>query len=493
MQRSDYGNSCKVQSRTLVLHQMIRRTFSLVLCLSLAAQVCHADGLPERPRAVLKQQLVPDSAVTVVVRDVGSGESLVELNATMPRPPASTMKLAPTWAALELLGPAYVWKTRAWSDEPVVKGVLKGNLYLQGGGDPLLTIERWWRFVTDLRQTGLRVIEGDIVIDQTRFAAVDERPEDFDGKSWRTYNVLPDPLLVNWQSANFVVRPAADESGVEIAIQPFPAGLVVENRVILTAGRCAGRNRRITITSPDDALERVVVTGRLSASCVPQTFRRAVMQPAEYAYGTFVTLWRQSGGEFHGGMLRAPTPPTARLLLTQESQSLAEIVRVTNKYSSNVMARTLLLTVAAETSGTPATTAAGEASIRQMFVSRGLEFPELVIGNGSGLSRDARISGDSMARLLIGAWSSRYAPEFLASMSLGGLDGTLRRRFEKIEDPSRVRMKTGTLKDVSTIAGYVTGKSGKHYAVVVYINHPGAQNSVGELIQAAVIEWVLGQ
>ncbi len=472
---------------------MICRTLNLVLCLSLAAQAALADGLPERPRTVLKQQLVPDSAVTVVVRDVANGESLVELNATMPRPPASTMKLVPTWAALEMLGPAYAWKTRAWSDAPVVKGVLKGNLYLQGGGDPLLTIERWWRFVTDLQQTGLRVIEGDIVIDQTRFAALDERPEDFDGKSWRTYNVLPDPLLVNWQSADFVVRPADDDSGVEVAIQPFPAGLVVENRVVLTAGRCAGRNRRITITSPDDALERVVVTGRLSVSCGPQTFRRAVMQPAEYAYGTFVTLWRQLGGEFRGGMLRAPTPPTARLLLTQESQSLAEIVRVTNKYSSNVMARTLLLTVAAETSGTPATTAAGEASIRQMFVSRGLEFPELVIGNGSGLSREARISGDSMARLLIGAWSSRYAPEFLASMSLGGLDGTLRRRFEKIEDPSRVRMKTGTLKNVSTIAGYVTGKSGKHYAVVVYINHPGAHNSVGELIQGAVIEWVLGQ
>jgi D-alanyl-D-alanine carboxypeptidase/D-alanyl-D-alanine-endopeptidase (penicillin-binding protein 4) len=472
---------------------MHRRTPCLVLCLTLAVQACYANDLPERPRTVLNQQLVPDSAVTVVVRDVASGEGLVELNATMPRPPASTMKLVPTWSALELLGPAYAWKTRAWADAPVIKGVLKGNLYLQGGGDPLLTIERWWRFVTDLRQTGLRVIEGDIIIDQTRFAALDERPEDFDGKPWRTYNVLPDALLVNLQMADFVVRPADDGSGVEVAIQPFPAGLVVENRVVLTAGRCAGRNRRILITSPDDALERIDVSGRLSSSCGPQTFRRAVMEPAEYAFGTFVTLWRQLGGEFRGGMLRAPTPPAARLLLTQESLSMAEIVRVTNKYSSNMMARSLLLTIAAETSGTPATPAAGEASIKEMLAGRGLEFPELVIGNGSGLSRDARISGDSMARLLIGAWKSRFAPEFLASLALGGLDGTLRQRFEKMDDPSRIRMKTGTLKDVSTIAGYVTGQSGRHYAVVVYINYPGVQNGVGEVIQGAVIEWVLGQ
>ncbi len=143
----------------------------------------------------------------------------------MARAPASTMKLLPTWAALDLLGPAYAWKTRAWSDVPVVKGVLKGNLYLQGGGDPLLTIERWWRFVNDLRQTGLRVIEGDIVIDQTRFTAADERPEDFDGKFWRTYNVLPDAMLVNWQSSDFTIRPSDDGSGIDITIQPFPEGL----------------------------------------------------------------------------------------------------------------------------------------------------------------------------------------------------------------------------------------------------------------------------
>ena len=105
------------------------------------------------------------------MRDVATGSNLLELNPAMPRSPASTMKVLPTWAALDLLGPAYAWKTRALADAPVAKGVLKGNLYLQGGGDPLLTIERWWRFVNDLRQTGLRVIEGDIVVDQTRFTA----------------------------------------------------------------------------------------------------------------------------------------------------------------------------------------------------------------------------------------------------------------------------------------------------------------------------------
>ncbi|HEY8265483.1 MAG TPA: D-alanyl-D-alanine carboxypeptidase/D-alanyl-D-alanine-endopeptidase [Steroidobacteraceae bacterium] len=465
---------------------------SLVLGMALATGAL-ADDLPAGTRSVLTRESVPESSVSIVVRDAASSSTVLQLNAAMPRSPASTMKILPTWAALDLLGPAYAWKTRAWTDVPVVKGVLKGNLYLQGGGDPMLTIERWWRFVNDLRQTGLRVIEGDIVIDQTRFSALNERPEDFDGKFWKTYNVLPDAMLVNWQSSDFTIRPADDGNGVDITIQPYPDGLVVDNRVKLVTGRCVGRNSQVSYAIEPARPDRVVATGRLSASCGPQSQRLAIMDPAQYAYGTFVTLWRQQGGQFRGGMLRAPTPPAARLLLTHESEPLSEIVRVTNKYSSNMMARSLLLALAAEMHGTPATTAAGQETIVDWLKTRGLVLPELVIGNGSGLSREARISADSMAKLLIGARQSRFAPEFLTSLSLGGLDGTLEKRFQNVEDPSRVRMKTGTLKDVSCLAGYVTGKTGKVYAVVVFVNHPGAQNGLGEMIQSTVVDWALKQ
>jgi D-alanyl-D-alanine carboxypeptidase/D-alanyl-D-alanine-endopeptidase (penicillin-binding protein 4) len=457
------------------------------------AAFAHAEDLPPATRAVLARHGVPEANVSIVVRDVASGNALLELNPALPRSPASTLKVLPTWAALDLLGPAYAWKTRALADAPVARGVLKGNLYLQGGGDPMLTIERWWRFVNDLRQTGLRVIEGDIVVDQTRFTASDERPEDFDGKFWRTYNVLPDALLVNWQSSEFTIRPSDDGKGIDLTVQPFPEGLVVENRVTLASGRCVGRNNQVSYAIEPERPDRVVVSGRLSASCGAQSQRLAIMDPAQYAYGTFVTLWRQAGGQFRGGMLRAPTPPSARLLLTHESEPLSEIVRVTNKYSSNMMARSLVLAIAAEMNGPPATPAAGEETIVGWLKTHGLEFPELVIANGSGLSRDARISARNMAKLLVGAHKSRYAPEFLTSLSLGGLDGTLEKRFEDVDDPSRIRMKTGTLRDVSCIAGYVVGRSRRIYAVVVFVNHPGAQNGIGEPIQTALVDWVLRQ
>jgi D-alanyl-D-alanine carboxypeptidase/D-alanyl-D-alanine-endopeptidase (penicillin-binding protein 4) len=451
------------------------------------------NGLPDRPRAVIKQQLVPDDAVTVVVRDVLTGENVVEMNATTPRTPASVMKVLPTFAALDILGPAYTWKTRAYAGGPVTKGVLQGNLYLKGGGDPLMTIERWWRFVTDLRQTGLRAIEGDIVVDETLFAPTDERPGDFDGRPWRTYNLLPNPLLVNLQSSEFIVRPNDETGAIDVAVDPFPANLTVENRLRAVNARCAGRNRTFAVTSPPGNPDKIVVSGSVSMRCPRQSYRRVIMTPADFAYGTFRRLWEQQGGTIAGGLTRAPTPTEAKQLLSQESLTLGEIVRVTNKYSSNVMARTLVLTLDAEKGKVPATVVGGEAVIKDWLAGRGLHFEELVIGNGSGLSRVARISGKSLAELLQAAWRGRFAPEFLATLPLGGLDGTLRKRFERVKDPSRIRMKTGTLNGVSSIAGYVTGDSGRTYVVVVMVNSRGAQYGAGDVIQGAVIEWVLGQ
>jgi D-alanyl-D-alanine carboxypeptidase/D-alanyl-D-alanine-endopeptidase (penicillin-binding protein 4) len=465
----------------------------VVLLAALPRAPAAADGLPDLPRAVLKQQLVPDEAVTVVVRDVATGASLIEMNAATPRTPASVMKLLPTYAALDLLGPAYTWRTRAYADGTISQGALKGNLYLQGGGDPLLTIERWWRFVADLRQAGLREIDGDVVVDDGWFAPIDQLPGDFDGQPYRTYNVLPSALLVNLQSVEFVIRPSDDGQAIEVAVDPLPANLTVENRIRPVVARCAGRNRSFKIAHPASDPSRVVVSGTVSLSCPPQTTRQVVLDPAEFAYGTFRRLWEQQGGTIKGSLLRAPTPAAATQLLSQESLTLGEIVRVTNKYSSNVMARTLVLTLAAEKAGTPATTAAGEAVIVDWLKSKGLAFEELAIANGSGLSRNARISGDSMARLLESAWKSRYAPEFLAALPLGGLDGTLRKRFGRLRDPSRVRMKTGTLNGVSSIAGYVTGDSGRTYVVVIMVNHEGAQYGPGEAIQGSVIDWVMDQ
>ena len=171
---------------------------------------------------------------------------------------------------------------------------------------------------------------------------------------------------------------------------------------------------------------------------------------------------------------------------------LATAVYELLKHSSNPMTRTLILTLGAERYGTPATVQNGEQVVHDFLVDRGLVFPELVIDNGSGLSRITRISAGSMAQLLMDAARSPYTAEFQAGLPLGGQDGTLRRRFTETEE-GRVRMKTGTLNGVSALAGYVRSSSGRSLAVVSIVNHPGAQGGPGVVINDAVVRWALSQ
>jgi D-alanyl-D-alanine carboxypeptidase/D-alanyl-D-alanine-endopeptidase (penicillin-binding protein 4) len=238
---------------------------------------------------------------------------------------------------------------------------------------------------------------------------------------------------------------------------------------------------------------RVAVTGQYASGCGSMTFTRAVMRAPEYAYGTFRTFWQQTGGKLDGGMRLGTLPPGARLLHAQDSLSLAEIIRLVNKFSSNTMARQLLLTLGAEKAGPPGTTAGGRRAIMDFLASRGISVPELVLDNGSGLSREERISAQGLADVLLDAWRSQFMPEFAASLPLSATDGTLRKRFRSPGMQGRLRMKTGTLEGVSALAGYVNAASGRTYVAVIILNHPGVQAGPGAEVQAALVQWVFGQ
>jgi D-alanyl-D-alanine carboxypeptidase/D-alanyl-D-alanine-endopeptidase (penicillin-binding protein 4) len=217
------------------------------------------------------------------------------------------------------------------------------------------------------------------------------------------------------------------------------------------------------------------------------------MRAPEFAFGTFKTYWQQSGGTLEGGLELGVVPKDARLLYTHDSLTLAEVIRLVNKFSSNVMARHLLLTLAAEKAGRPATAAAGRRVIEEFLDSRGIRIPQLVIENGSGLSRDERITAEGLADVLEAAWRSPYEAEFAASLPLSAVDGTLRRRFGGPEMEGRLRMKTGSLQDVSALAGYVSAASGRTYVAVIILNHPGAERGAGEAVQAALVDWVFAR
>jgi serine-type D-Ala-D-Ala carboxypeptidase/endopeptidase (penicillin-binding protein 4) len=441
-----------------------------------------STAVPAGITQLIGAQRLPGSSVSFVIVDPDTGRIVVSHNPDTPRSPASTVKTVTTFAALDMLGPTFIWQTRA--------SLRDGDLYLQGGGDPYMTLERWWSFVQGLRAQGLKSISGDIVIDDTAFAVANEDPGAFDGRPNRSYNVLPDALMVNFQSIDFRLAANADTHRVEISASPAPINLDIENHVRYAPGRCNGSAARVDFKVASSQQDRVVFSGALSPHCAERTFARVLLRPASYAFGTFVQLWRESGGEFSGKLRIEPTPADAKALYSFDSLSLAEIVRLTNKHSNNLMARHLLLTLGKERFGNPATVEKGTEAIAEWGRARDFDLSGVDIDNGSGLSRSTHISVLQMSKILSAAYRSRFAPEYLASFPLAGMDGTLRSRM-KTAPAGSVRLKTGHLDGVSGVAGFVTTAAGKTYVLVSLVNNVRADFGAAEPLHAALAAWIL--
>jgi len=439
-------------------------------------------------RAIAAQHL-PIRAVSFAIVDPASGRIIASLNADTPRSPASTVKLITTFASLDVLGPAYVWQTRALLRGGLKDGVLDGDLVLQGGGDPYMTLERWGQFARMLRDNGLDTIRGDVVIDNTAFSLAAEDPGAFDGRPNRAYNARPDALMVNFQSIDFRIAPNAASHQIEIVATPAPVNLVVENRIGFAAGRCSTSADRVDFEIASEQWDRIVFSGALSAKCAQRSVVRVLLRAPDYAFGTFVELWRELGGQFSGKMRIESAAADDRPFVTFDSLGLAEIVRLTNKFSNNLMARHLLLTLGKERYGAPATLEKGGRAIAEWARGRALDLQDIEIDNGSGLSRATHISALQMASALGAAYHSRYAPEFIASLPVAGVDGTMKSRMRDAPAGS-VRLKTGHLDDVSGVAGYVTTPAGRTLVLVSLINDVNANNGGGEPVHAAIVAWM---
>ncbi len=461
-----------------------------LLCLN-GAGAEPVAGLPEAVGAALVRAKIAPAAFSAYVQEVGRDQPILAFNADTPRNPASAIKLLTTYVALESLGPTFTWKTTALASAAPRGGVLDGDLYLKGYGDPYLVLERFWLLVRAIRQSGVREITGDIVLDNTYFDVGKARAGDFDGRPYSTYNVVPDALLVNFQAVDFGFRPDAAANRVEISAEPLPANLRIRNQVQLVDGKCGGDRNRINFTvATINDIDQATFTGRFSRRCSEYRVTRSLMQGHAYTYGVFRALWEESGGTLRGHS-RVQAAPAAGLktLARLESVPLTDVITAVNKHSNNVMARHLLLTLGAERFGAPATVEKGQRAAVEELARLGLSFPELAMGNGAGLARDTRISVRSLTRLLLAAEASSLGSEFESSLGLAGLDGTVRRRFRGEPMAGHMHLKTGTLSNVRAVAGYVQAPSGRKFAVAVIQNSSGW----GDEAQAALLRWTYRQ
>lgn len=466
-------------------------TLCLLLCgvSSGASPSGPLHALPTEVAAAMDRARVPREALSVVVQEVGrSGAPRLAWQAQTAVNPASLMKLITTYAALDLLGPAWAWTTPVWLQGALpigTSGVFEGNVVIKGTGDPTLVVERVWLLLRRLQHMGVREIRGDIVLDRSAFEVGDASAADFDGESLRPYNVRADALLLNFKSLSFTFTPDAANGVALIATEPALAGVRTDSRVPLAAGGGAAQcgDWRGALQAELADADSLRFKGVYSAACGEKLWPIAYADPARYNERLIAGLWAEMGGRLSGRVLdgSAPAaPPTFELA----SAPLAEVIRDINKFSNNVMAQQLFLTLALTQrgAGTPDN---GRAVLREWLTARcGEGGGAAVIDNGSGLSRDTRVSAELLARLLQDAAASALMPELMASLPVSGTDGTMRRTKTLF---GRAHLKTGSLRNVTAVAGYVLAASGRRYVLVGIVNHANAAAARPAL--DALIEW----
>lgn len=448
-----------------------------------------AQGAAQRSPfdAWLREAGIAPGQVGAIALPFDGAPALLAHDAERPLNPASTIKLLTTYAALTLLGPDYRWRTEARLKGLLQGGVLRGDLTLRGGGDPKLVIEDLTEFIARMRAAGLEEIDGDLVIDDAIFDAGPGSVEDFDGDPSQPYNVRPFGALMNFKAVQVLVRP--NGTGAGLAFDPPLADVAIDDRVRLLGGPCRYGASGLTIRDGEGGAAGVRVSGSYSRACGEQGAFVAVLDHRRFIHGLFKAAWQAAGGRWTGRTRIERGASTGEPWLVWTSpRTLADVVHDINKFSNNVMTRQLMLQMASEAGARPATLADARRVVRGWLAAQGLAFPDLVLDNGAGLSRDARISAGQLARLLCHAAASPYAQLLRTSLPEVGVDGTMKTRFVGEPLAGHAWIKTGSLDDVRSIAGYVQAGSGRWYAVAMIVNGPGAAAS--RALQDTFLRWV---
>ena len=464
----------------------------LIIGLSWLSFCAHAE-LPATVVDALKIAGIPQQSVALYVyaldgvQAVEGKSPILSHNADKSMNPASVMKLVTTNAALDLLSPTYRWKTEVYRDGNLINGVLEGNLIIKGFGDPSFKVQEFWRLLMSLQQVGIKQINGDLIIDKSYFAKNLGNTKAFDDEIWRAYNAEPSAFLVNGRNTSF--KFIATETGVNVSQEFELPELKIVNNMKLAQGACGDWRSRFGYTvKPDESGARVTFSGFFSPTCEERYLELSVFDDEKYAFYSFKKLWKELDGSFNGKLKVQDTPASAVKVLEQLSEPLGYVVRDINKWSNNLMARQLLLTIAAEKLSPPANEANGEKAIKSWLSAKGLNFKELVIENGSGLSRVERISAEHLGQMLVSAYHSPVMPELMASLPILSQDGTIKKRLVDSQSNGRAHLKTGSIDGVSAVAGYVLDTNNHRHVLVMLVNHAKAATSKNA--QDALIELV---
>lgn len=481
-----------------------------------------AEFIPASVRKVLKNAQVPESALGFSIQRLSKkrddGFNQLNWQGNLAMNPASTMKLVTTLGALETLGPNYRWQTNVFTTGVINQGMLQGKVYWQGSGDPKLVPEELSKIMGALKAQGIQAIDGELVFDRSAFAPETKFSAPGDGESQRSYNVAPDPLLFAFQTLSFTISNPSGEP--EVSYTPHLAHLKVDNKLQSAKIACSDwtKHAKASVQQINETNWRANFVGKFGSGCPDTVWNIVAIAPNDFLAQGIMAAWEEAGGEWkqEPKLSEGKVPSNAKLLVSHQGIVLADAIKDINKFSNNVMARQVFLTLALEKAGKPASTKVAELVVKDWLKGIGINAPELVMENGSGLSNIERISAKNLSALLSYAVKSRNHETFINSLPIAGVDGTMKRRLidklknlfakdaeaakpeafmpdtslpELLQKPGAF-IKTGTLASVRAISGYVVSKSGQVYAVTSFINHANAGKG-GHAIHDSLLSWLL--
>jgi len=439
------------------------------------------------PAQALNLHGLPADSLALWVAPVEGNTVALAYREQVAVPPASTMKVLTSWAALERLGPDFSWKTTLVSDAPVVNGVLQGDLYWVGQGDPHFFSSKLTELLNGLRQRGILSIAGRLMLDNSANSQISSA-DGFDADEGASFMAPPEPYLTN---LNVVwLRFFNDAAGARVVLDPPLAGMRLESHLTQAGnGLCADVRQHVTVTTQEDL---IVVRGRLPLACDGRSSYLQPLPAYQFAHAAFTGVWQAQGGTGPLGLGQGRAPVGARVLAEVESDPLARILPDINKHSSNPMVRSVFLTMGRLTPETGNTVQDAGLAVRQTLARHQVSDTGLVLENGSGLSRRERLSAQLLGQVLREAARGPYAAEFAASLPVAGESGTLKKRFTDL-GPG-LRLKTGTLADVTALAGYWQAANGQRWVIVALVHSARAARlkpSLDAVVRDVVLQ--LGQ
>ncbi len=425
-------------------------------------------ALPSGIESEIKKSGIPKKDISIYIKEVEGGSRVIaSLNADKSRTPASVIKVLPTYAAVLKLGFDYRWPTQFYTTGSLQNGVLRGDLLVKGFGDPTLASKDLESIVANIKAKGIQKITGDIVIDRSYFDVGSKDNSGFDQHTFSPYNAMPDAMMFNERISTICVTPNKND----VSKKTVDGSYKIRNNLQRVNKPCQGKySWPVVKIDKSKVVPEVLLLGEISKQCGQRNICQVITKPYKSFYYALKDALKKSNVEVAGTMRLDKISPHANILFVHYSESLEKLVSKTAKESNNLYARHLLLDLGAKVYGAPATAEKGRRAVEHILRSKGaVGKGTLKIDNGSGLSRTALMPARILADVYDNAYG-RYGQRWMDTLSIAGVDGTIKRRFSGTVVKNRAWMKTGTLKRVKNIGGYVKSNSGKLYTVVILVN-----------------------